>query len=593
MSNFMAAGMVRYSMEDQGVVFIEGANADRNSRDSNGSGKSTIFVEALSWVLFDTTLRGISKDRVVGTLEGGTEVGVRLLVDGKSVQIRRYRRHSDNGNSLRMWVDEEEVTCHTVKDTQVLVERTIQVTEEIFFRTTVLGQGLTHRFSDLGDNERKQMLETIIGSSIFEAARQRAVQHNTKLRNDIARVEGSIDANTRSVESVRVELEEAKRASAEFEYNKGNNIARRVTELEMSQHALKELDLDAKEAEYAVLLEQVQGFEVRLQSGIDKKATLTAERGPLQRAYQEQIGKVNGVPESVCPTCTREIKAEDRNKIVADWEAEAKKKLVEIEVIDTAISTINATAGDVNAEREKWGKENSWHTWINPTDPTSIVALRQRHQQLGIDVTTKQQALTAAEAQVDPHEKNIESLKARIESTTELLDAEHKELLNLASQASLAKFWNGGFTTLRAMSLEQTIGYLNERLHGYIEVLSEGELEISLALIRKGKTEQIGFDCGGREYASLSGGEKRRMDLSMALALHDLATRSSGFECNILVADEVADSLDTTGVDRFVQFLHEMEVPSVFVISHNPHLRSRIGKHWTVRKENKVSTLSV
>jgi DNA repair exonuclease SbcCD ATPase subunit len=59
-----------------------------------------------------------------------------------------------------------------------------------------------------------------------------------------------------------------------------------------------------------------------------------------------------------------------------------------------------------------------------------------------------------------------------------------------------------------------------------------------------------------RDYNNFSSGEKKRIDLSILLALMDIAKVQNSVDTNILVLDEVLDtSMDNEGVESFLFFL--------------------------------------
>jgi DNA repair exonuclease SbcCD ATPase subunit len=68
-NNFLAIGQVVLELNDLGLVLIQGLNEDEPSASSNGAGKSTLG-DALSWVLFGKTARGLSADAVVNRTVG-------------------------------------------------------------------------------------------------------------------------------------------------------------------------------------------------------------------------------------------------------------------------------------------------------------------------------------------------------------------------------------------------------------------------------------------------------------------------------------------------------------------------------------------
>jgi len=101
---------------------------------------------------------------------------------------------------------------------------------------------------------------------------------------------------------------------------------------------------------------------------------------------------------------------------------------------------------------------------------------------------------------------------------------------------------------------------------------------------------QLTNRAGGDMYKANSAGEKRRADLSIALALQDLVIHLT----NVAVYDEFFDGLDEVGVENAIALLEEKAkvVGTIFVITHNAHFSSLFEKKITIVKDaNGISTL--
>ena len=96
---------------------------------------------------------------------------------------------------------------------------------------------------------------------------------------------------------------------------------------------------------------------------------------------------------------------------------------------------------------------------------------------------------------------------------------------------------------------------------------------------------------GMQEYLGSSGGEKRRADLSMLLALRELAKARLEQTFDLLFVDEVFDVLDQSGIERVIHLLTEQTDDSVFVISHDPSLMDAFENVITVEKTDGLSRI--
>jgi DNA repair exonuclease SbcCD ATPase subunit len=97
------------------------------------------------------------------------------------------------------------------------------------------------------------------------------------------------------------------------------------------------------------------------------------------------------------------------------------------------------------------------------------------------------------------------------------------------------------------------IPFLNQTVNKYLSVLGSDytisfDSELNERLIARNRDE--------RPYSSFSGGEKRRIDLALLLALMDVSKSQNSIDTNVLILDEVLDtSLDSEGAESFIEHL--------------------------------------
>jgi ABC-type dipeptide/oligopeptide/nickel transport system ATPase subunit len=77
---------------------------------------------------------------------------------------------------------------------------------------------------------------------------------------------------------------------------------------------------------------------------------------------------------------------------------------------------------------------------------------------------------------------------------------------------------------------------------------------------------QVGTQWLPRSLAQLSGGERRRVALALALGFADLVRSRGRLSCNVLVLDEVLQQLDGEGCTRVASLLRALPQDSVLVV---------------------------
>lgn len=189
----------------------------------------------------------------------------------------------------------------------------------------------------------------------------------------------------------------------------------------------------------------------------------------------------------------------------------------------------------------------------------------------------------------------IEEKKSNLETVNKNIAIETKLLEELS-------FWKIAYGNqgIKSFLMEDIVPYLNTRVNKYLKHLSEDTfIEFTTTkLLKSGNTKDtftvtIWKEDKPVEYSLFSGGEKKRLDIAIILGIQDLIATRNNRNINVAFLDEVFDALDVTGVESIIQVLQELmkERESIFVITHNPELKSFFSNVITVIKENGISSL--
>ena len=102
----------------------------------------------------------------------------------------------------------------------------------------------------------------------------------------------------------------------------------------------------------------------------------------------------------------------------------------------------------------------------------------------------------------------------------------------------------------------------------------------------------ISYD--NKEYESLSGGEKQKADVIIQLAIRDMLCNYLNFSSNILVLDEITDSLDAVGSQNVLNLISKelADVEAIYIISHHTDFAIPWDEEITIAKDNnKISRI--
>jgi DNA repair exonuclease SbcCD ATPase subunit len=99
---------------------------------------------------------------------------------------------------------------------------------------------------------------------------------------------------------------------------------------------------------------------------------------------------------------------------------------------------------------------------------------------------------------------------------------------------------------------------------------------------------------GASAYEGASGGERRKIDVAVFLALQDLAASRSQEQVRLAIYDEPFDALDETAQETVVELLLDevQRKDTILVVTHREELKAFFPQRIIVRKEGGSSRLT-
>ena len=203
-------------------------------------------------------------------------------------------------------------------------------------------------------------------------------------------------------------------------------------------------------------------------------------------------------------------------------------------------------------------------------------------------------------AKYNKKNKQIENAQGSIHRLTQVskqLEEYESKRVELESLLEVMKFWEVAFSEkgLIRYIIRNILDYFNLRSNEYASILTGGQFSLEF---NDELSETIRNNNVETKYISLSGGEKRKVNLAIMLALQDLSSKISRTDCNLLFFDEVCDNIDNPGILAVNNLLRMLESQNpekkVLVITHNNYLQELLGDTdaITVRKQKGISKVS-
>lgn len=621
--NFMSIGSMELNLENQGLVLIEGKNDSDVTFESNGSGKTSI-ISAITYALYGQTTYGIKADDVINRHFGKNMiVKLDFEVDGVPHVIERYRKHSKHKNKVILIKEGKDISGKSAKETEEMVLGLFGIDYQTYMNSIVQGQGNSEVFTKATDKGKKEILENITNIAIYkkaqDIAKAKVAEQDLSHKEVVANIEslnkeleylGKLEETDRenyshtvklikeaSNELARLELAYDRAKNEEFEewvvteLNKHEGMEKPMANFDLSQ---EEIDLKAK-------------IEKTKQGGTDitfRIQTMTTDINN-KRNQQRQLDT-----QTECSLCGAPLDASHAEKEFNRLEEDIKNTQGLSEQISSMyneqfmpmLKDMEEQLQEMGRAREEAFNEN-WKNYNEVQEYIQKVVNDDKAYKDEVERTRR--AISNAKTNLENFE-NIPKPISRDEDKqklTERITQANETLLAVTSKRgkyedTVKLFSNSG---IRSVVLDLVTPYLNERANKYLATLTGSEIEIvfTTQVTNKDKTLSDKFDVqilnanGGDTYKSNSEGEKKRIDLAISFAIQDLVLSKTNMKTNIALYDECFESLDEVGCENVITILKERQeqIGTLFVITHNSHLKTLFEDVITVKKVNGISSI--
>ncbi|ANH50590.1 exonuclease I [Bacillus phage SalinJah] len=607
--NFLAINDAEIPLENQGLILIEGENKSDDKFESNGAGKSSLVSEPIRWVLYNKISKGGGSDDVVNDKVGkDTEVTLIGRDGDDRYEISRYRKHSKYANKVLVYRNGVNITEKSNAGTDALIEQIVGVSHLTFINSILFAQGEgIGSFASLTDSKKKEILDSVLKLDVYSTAQQIA-------KDAVSATEKKIDDKKKEKEKLQWELSQVdvleQNDRANYESTK-NNIINGRKQLELAVKALNdypaanfgfiEKDRDRK-VELEKQLAEVSNIDMSkeednvakvqdiLNKFSNKDKELTMQKNNLLKNYKSLDTT------DTCPVCgsamdITHVTTEQNNiktevsKIMAALKQLEQKGQPYVALMNKASAALEAKRKE---QREVVNVVNDIQRQISDIDKR----VRDYEHQLQMLKNNKDAVVSRLEMLQETPEP-----KPRTEERKKWNDAiakVEKEIIELEKEKLededvVKVFSNDG---VKSHVLDLITPELNKKGNEFLKRLAgeNMELKFTTRTQKKDKTYSDKFDVqvtnrvGGKNYKLASGGEKKRADLAISLAIHDLVAHYTNF----VVADEFFDALDEKGIESSIDVLRDIadKVGTVFVITQSSHFKSLFEKVITVTKDS-------
>lgn len=603
-NNFLSFGEAEVTLSNRDYTLVKGINENVDDlAKSNGAGKSTIF-EAISWCLTGETIRGCKDVSNINT-DDGALVELNFSIDNTSYKVIRSKNHSKYKTNLKVYINGEDKSGKGIRDTEKLLSNYIpDLTSSLLGSVIILGQGLPQRFTNNTPSGRKEVLEKLSKSDFMiedlkNRITNRKIEINSSIKDielKIANINGKISAKESEVISLNAKLEELQQP-INFD-EQIENLSKEVEEFSQKYEETSNLleDLKSKETSLKVELENINANKMAelgkiTEENSDRLKELASSQSSYEtdiRHLRTEITKLENIKD-VCPTCGQKLKGvekPDTSELQTQLE-ELKQKL------DSVVTENQELTQSINAQKDAITKKyidteekskttlQELHSQISnaSTNLSSINSLIKSKETLKADLLTQK---STREAKIEDYSLRLKEDEDEIENLNLGLTEENKTIENLREHLETINKFNTIITRdFRGFLLSNIIEFIDKKSKEYSQFVFETD---KISFSQEGNNIEILYD--GKNYDSLSGGEKQKIDLIIQFAIRDMLCRYLDFSSNIIALDEIFDNLDDIGCQKILNLISNKlnDVDSIFIITHHSDISIPADNEITIVK---------
>ena len=518
---------------------------------TNGAGKSTM-LDALTFVLFNKPFRKINKPQLANaTNERDCLVEIEFSVNSRDYLVRRGIKPNIfdievNGNPLHKEADDR-------ANQRILEESILKVNYKSFTQIVILGSSTFVPFMQLTTTNRREVIEDLLDIRIFSAMNNLIKDSIRTRKEQIKSLDIKKDNFKDKVEMQQEfinELESRGNANIKSNNDKIDKLDGEV-EVYMRDNAVIEEDIHkfTKEQEEVIGAREKLSKLNNLKGKISQKvATITKEH----KFFTEN---------TVCPTCTQDIKEEFRVNRISDVQNKAKELKKGYEDLEETIKF----------EQERERQFNSLSKEITKlthgiSQNNTRISLNQRQIR---DLEHEIQTITNNLQNRNTENEKLEQFKDNLQNTIEYLSDKKQEIVHYDFAYSLLR--DDGVKT---KIIKKYLPFINQQVNRYLQMM---DFYINFKLDEEfGETIESPIH-ENFSYSSFSEGEKMRVDLALLFTWREVARLKNSVNTNLLIMDEVFDSsLDGFGTEEFLKIIrYVIKDANIFVISHKSDLHDK------------------
>lgn len=588
LKNFLSFGNVNLNLiqninDDPTLYVIDGINYDNDSEDaSNGSGKSALIGESITYNIYGKGLRGTrTKVRLNDMIKYGCQNmfnEVEYLIetsDGpKSLVITRSKQ-LDRASTVNVSIDGEEKTKRTKQLSDKDIKLFINILPEVFSQVIIYYRDNINLLS-MNYGQRLDFFKNVIDLSLIDDYYNKI--KDFKNMND--RFLDKLTYNYKNTKEIIDIVDENRDKYKIYLESKLNELYNELKILESKKFE----DTESLETKLSELDKQLGELDKVI---LDCQSNITYTRKNMDK-LEKELKKIDSLVDVECPTCKQYVPKKHIDSI-------SERYKNELNTLSNELNILLNRLDEANAEKRKINKDKS--------------DLKEKIDKINNAKILNKQNIKNIKIEINKLENEIKELQNTSDNTVDKnkyekrLEAITKAINIRNNWKQNSEYWYNLFapkSLLRSAIIRRYINVLSDIFEYYVSKLYNNEILSKIEIDDDGQIDILLYkDNFETNYWQMSSGERKRIDIAMMFSLYEFTSYLNPNIPRFLILDEIFDSLDYPGIRAVTEALLDVQQRhkvDLFVISHIPlpledlNTSTKI-KHILVTKRDKTSVV--
>ena len=527
------------------------------------------IVEVIYFALYGKSYRKINQMELINR-SNNKELMVKIHFTNKGSHYNIERglkpnvlRLHKNGSLMKEGVSKREY--------QKEIDSAIGIDFKLFNQLCLIDSTFYQPFMNLGSIDKRRVIDNIFGLDHI-------TQMMFKCKDYKSKINEKLNIGRNDIELVKEKI----RINKDFN---NDNLVKQIDLLKNENDESEKgiVDAEKQELDLKKIISGKNEWRIKLTEKLEvanrERTTCKDDLNHCHYKLKDLKKKRTLVDSGTCDTCERDFSEDDRHKRIVNIDVEKFKIEHMLKLHSDKIESTAIAHEVVVIKLERLDDEISEHT--------------KKKSELGWSMNN-------CHSNIEKNNVKIKQLEEKLNDNTDtiLLEKELRENQQVFAKDHIMYQRVTKCETvlsdsgIRSYIIKKYLPMFNDSLKKYLDIM-EADFAFEFDAEFNQHINPRYRSCFN--YESLSSGQKTRVNLAILFSLIDFAEKKSGSRLNILILDEVIESmnLDERGKENILDIIKNMISKKMIVISHNYNIQDMFDKHAHVTINAGFSVMEV